>query len=704
MRRPLLLLAALAPAAAPSQDILDMLFVTATRGPGVFGDAPYTSASLDRDFLGDNTRRTLPEALQFTPGVLVQKTAHGHGSPFIRGFTGRQNLLLVEGVRLNNSVFRGGPVQYWNTVDPFSVDRIELVKSQGSVLYGSDAVGGTVQAFTRDPAFRDQTPGAFFSHGSTYYEYRGNGDDSHLGRFESSFGIGGKFGVLFGVSAKDFGDIRDSGAGLMRHTGYPEQDIDFRLDAALGPGTTLTFAHYNVNQDDVWRWHSTIHNPGWQHAGHVAAPGTYLSRVYDQEHSLTFLRVQSENPDPSAWLRRWQATLSWQTGDEREYQDRTVPGKPDRRNQITEVDTLGFDLSLESPLGPASLTYGVDFYQDQVDATGFRDTGKPGPLIPDPTQRPVADDSRYQLFGAFAQAAWKPVEPVEITGGLRYTRAEARLGRYYDSIAKVDRYDADRSWDNVVGSLRATGDLGRGWLLYGGLSQAFRAPNLDDLSGNLTAKSGVAATGSVTVEPEEFLTYELGVRQQNEKFALNAAAFYTEITDTIVGVPVTNGSATTVATNGRDGYVFGAELEAEWFINDQWKLGGFVAWQDGKTQTPQWVGGPILDEPVSRLLPLTASAALRWTHPSQKLWIEGRVLAAQEADRLASSDKTDTQRIPTGGTPGHVVAMLHAGWRPCDNFELTLGLENLTDEDHRNHGSGQNEPGFNAIVGAKVLW
>ncbi len=80
------------------------------------------------------------------------------------------------------------------------------------------------------------------------------------------------------------------------------------------------------------------------------------------------------------------------------------------------------------------------------------------------------------------------------------------------------------------------------------------------------------------------------------------------------------------------------------------------------------------------------------------------MLAAAEQDRLAASDRTDVQRIPTGGTPGYVTGMLHAGWLVNDHLELTCGLENLADEDYRNHGSGQNEPGFNAIFGAKVLW
>ena len=207
------------PLALHGQNLLDPLVTTASRIEDAETDVPYTVERIDRDFIGQNTRRTLPDVFQFTPGVLVQKTANGHGSPFVRGFSGRQNLLMVDGVRINNSSWRGGPVQYWNTIDPYSIDRIELVKSQGSVLFGSDAIGGTVNAFTRSSGFQDEADGAFFSHGAAYYEYRGNGDDSHIGRIESSFGIGGKYGVMFGVTAKDYGDVRDSGVGLMRGTG-----------------------------------------------------------------------------------------------------------------------------------------------------------------------------------------------------------------------------------------------------------------------------------------------------------------------------------------------------------------------------------------------------------------------------------------------------------------------------------------------------
>jgi len=694
-----ILLLPLLPLVAHAQDALNPLIVTATRTETAEKDVPYTVETLSEKYLEENTRRTLPEALQFTPGVLVQKTAYGHGSPYVRGFTGRQNLLMVDGVRTNNSGWRSGPVQYWNTVDPYSIDRIELVKSQGSVLYGSDAVGGTLNVFSKSSNFQDQPDGEFFDHGSAYYEYRSNGDDSHIGRIENAFGVGGKYGVFLGISAKDYGDIRDSGVGLMRNTGYPEQDLDFRFDMALNAQTTLTLVHQQVDQDAISRWHSTVFNPGWQHGGHVSQPGTWLARTIDQERSLTYVRVEQENED-NAFIKRWNATVSYQTSRESSKEYRL---KTDRRYQIAEIDTVGFDVSFESPLGNGDLVYGLDYYKDTTESEGYRKRNA-NPLLYDRATRPLADDSTYELFGAFTQYVWKPVDQFELTAGARYTYAKAQLGRYWDAAAGTDQYGAERDWDNVVGSLRAIYRFNDCWSVYGGASQAFRAPNLDDLSGNLTARSGIASTGSVDVDPEEYITYELGTRHVTEDTSLNFAAFYTDVDDLIVGVPTTAGGATTVATNGRDGYVYGLELEGAWRFHPQWTVSGYGAWQDGRTETSAFLGGPLVDEPGSRLLPLTGSVALRWTSPGERFWVEGRVLAAAEENRLTASDRADNQRIPSGGTPNYIVYMVHGGWKATDHLDLTAGLENVSDEDYRNHGSGQNEPGFNAIMGAKIHW
>ena len=683
-----------------SQDFLDPLIVTASRIEQRENMVPYSTAYIDSEMIREEARRTLPEALQYTPGVLVQKTAHGHGSPFIRGFTGRENLLMVDGVRFNNSTLRSGPVQYWNTVDPYSLDHIELVKSQGSVLYGSDAIGGTLNAFTKSSEFRSRTAGESYVGGTAAYEFRSNGQSSNTGRLETEAGVGGKFGVWLGFSAKDFGDIEDSSVGRMTGTGYPEQDLDFRADWAVTADSTLTLAYNYVNQDDVSRWHRTLENPGWKHGGHVTTPGLWSANTYDQERSMTYLRYAGGNPLAGAIIQNWSATVSYQSSADSEYQDRNPSSDSIRRSDI-DLNTIGADLSLESKVGPGTLVYGFDYYRDDVESSGDQQKSD-GSAYKEVL--PVADDSRYDLFGAFTQYVWKPLDPLEITAGARYTYAKATLGRYYDSAGVIER-DQSEDWDSTVASLRGLYRINTCWSLFGGVSQAFRAPNLVDLTGNLSSRSGNESLGSTRVDPEKFLTYEIGARQSTESTSFACAAYYTDMDDLITGVPIVSGSKTLINANASEGYVYGFEVEGAWRFAPQWELSGFAAWQDGRTDSPTYLGGPSQDKPMSRQLPLTGSVALRWTDTSGKYWVEGRLLAAATEDRITDEDQAaDSQRIPTDGTPGYFVASLRAGWQVNENLDLTCGIENLTDEDYRIHGSGQNEPGLGFVLGAKVLW
>ena len=690
-------------ASVSAQDFLDPLVITATRSSTALGDVPYSGTYFSSEDFLENQVRTLPDALRYTPGVLVQKTAHGHGSPFIRGFTGRQNLFLIDGIRFNNSTFRGGPVQYWNTVDPFSLDHFELIRSQGSVLYGSDAAGGTLNAFTKSSGFEDEADGQLFSHGSAYYEYRSNGRGSHIGRLETQTGIGGLFGLHLGISAKEFGDIEDSAVGLMRGTGYPEQAYDARFDWAISPQTTLTVVHQDLEQDAVSRWHSTISNPGWTHGNHVTTAGTFLGRDLEQDRSLSYIRLAHVDDIASAPVRRITATLSYQESSERELQTRTLV---DRRLQYYEVDTLGFDLEMESPVADGSLVYGLDYYRDSVDSTASRDTG--AGFAFQQSNRPVGDDSTYELFGVYAQYIRPIGESFEITAGLRYTNAKADIGKLFDpDPAVLADVSAEDSWNELSASLRATYKIDEQKMLYGGISQAFRSPNLIDLSGNLTSGSGVAAAGSLNVDPEEFITTELGYRQENETSGFALAVFYTDISDMITSIPVPAAPpspASSITGNSSDGHIYGVEFEGFWKFAPQWTLSGFASWQESQIERLASVGGATVQEPLSRVMPLNGSLALRWDHPSAPFWVEGRVLASATADRLAASDIADPQRFPTNGTPSYAVASIQAGWNPIEKVQITAGVENLLDDDYRNHGSGQNEPGLGAVCGMRYTW
>lgn len=141
--------------------------------------------------------------------------------------------------------------------------------------------------------------------------------------------------------------------------------------------------------------------------------------------------------------------------------------------------------------------------------------------------------------------------------------------------------------------------------------------------------------------------------------------------------------------NAGDGFVQGVEGSLHYQFHPQWTFSGTLTWLDGEVDTFPTSAAIKRREPLDRLMPLTSYVGLRWDHPSGKYWVSGHVAFVEQQDNLSSRDQQDTQRIPPGGTPGYAVFSIRSGWQP---------MENLTDEDYRVHGSGQNEPGRNVIL------
>src|SRR5712692_3597303 len=130
--------------------------ITATRIPTPPYEQPRAMTVVTEDDLAHRPARTTPEALAEQDRVLLQKTNHGGGAPIIRGLYGQQILLLEDGVRLNNATVRSSPNQFLNTVDPFVIEQLEVVRGPGSVLYGSDALGGVINVLSFRPRFSEE--------------------------------------------------------------------------------------------------------------------------------------------------------------------------------------------------------------------------------------------------------------------------------------------------------------------------------------------------------------------------------------------------------------------------------------------------------------------------------------------------------------------------------------------------------------------
>ena len=190
---------------------------------------------------------------------------------------------------------------------------------------------------------------------------------------------------------------------------------------------------------------------------------------------------------------------------------------------------------------------------------------------------------------------------------------------------------------------------------------------------------------SPDVDPEDYLTAEFGTRFNNGTFSFELSSYYTWINDGIIRVA--DGFGGLITTNGSDGFLYGFEAKGDWYLHPQWHLSAHASWQDG-TQTTNG-----FEDTIRRLNPLNGSISLKWTEPQERYWISGRIQAAARQDNLSILAASDTQRIPINGTPDYIVASIYAGWQVNDTLTLNFAFENLTDEDYRIHGSGQNQPG-----------
>lgn len=668
------------------QTVQEELIVTASRQEAESFTLPYTVEVLDQSHLRQRQSRNLPEALAAIPGVMVQKTANGQGSPFVRGFTGYRTLALIDGVRYNNSVYRDGPNEYFSLIDLYSLERLELLSGPASGLFGSDAIGGALVLHSKSSRYTDQAQGEGYQLGQLQYRFA-SAEHSHILRSEYEWGQGENWGLRLGYTLKDFGDVRAAEMGLQPHTGYDENGLDLRFDTRLNAQWDLSLLHQQLTQDDVWRTHSTIYAIPFE----GTEAGSNLRRLKDQDRQLSLLKLRGENPN--RWLDHISLTLSeqhWREDGER------TKGSGASIVQGFDSRMHGVDLALASHTASVNWRYGLDYYRDRVDSWR-RDYHSDGSLDEIRIQGPIGDDSTYSQWGIYAQADWQLAPQQQLLVSSRYGQTRARVGHFEDPVTAVAASFSDR-WSSLVNALHYSYHLNLGpdnnqstlWL---GLSQSFRAPNIGDLSRYGTSRSDETEVAATGLEPESFLTYELGWKWRGSTRHAEATYYYTRIRDFIASTPtdrIVDGLTEVTKQNASTGYIEGVELRIEQRLSAQLRLSANITWLTGELDN---AGGER--EPYSRIMPPSANFQLQWFPPNFDSEVSLHFTYAGRADKLSAGDQNDLQRIPPGGTPGYRLWHLRSHFKLTPRLRVDLALDNLLDEAYRNHGSGSNEPGRN---------
>ncbi len=646
---------------------LDEVVVTVQRTSVKKVLTPYSVESVSGRNFDDFSYRTTAEALTGLNGVFVQKTNHGGGSPFLRGLTGNQVLMLVDGIRLNNSTFRYGPNQYLNTIDPYTIHKIEVAKGTGSVQYGTDALGGVINILTKEPSFSSPV-GAFQTRSSVLSgRILGKfmtGNMEKTGRAEVHYSSE-KFASVAGITYRNFGDLIGGDiTGRQSPSGYNEWAFDAKAKFALADNILLILAQQYLQQQHVPVYHKVILED-------------FLLNEFDpQKRMLSYARLNIKGNH--SIFRQTEITASFQQNTEGRNSRKN--GSNTLRKEKDEVNTAGFTVDVLSQFNNWwGSNSGIELYQDRVNSTRNDISISTNAAV---SKRGLYPDGsgygNYSLYSLhhFTFSRWV------VDAGIRFNTFSINIT------------------DTALGKVRITPSalvyntalmyhLSKSGHIYASYSSGFRAPNIDDM-GTLGIVDFRYEIPTADLNPEKSHHFETGYKFNGPQVSATIAGYYMKLQnlitrikvegDTISGYPVYR------KENVEKADVKGLEAQIEWDVFRQFKLSGSMAYAYGHNLTK--------NEPLRRIPPF--NGRITGTYRNKKISAAAEWLFASKQVRLAQGDKDDN-RIPKGGTPGWNVLNVYAGYRLI-HFRFNIGAQNIFNKDYRAHGSGINGVGRSAWV------
>lgn len=673
--------------------------VTPTRGRSerTF-DVPEALSVTSRRDIDSRPYTILQHVLLEEPGVLLQQTTSGQTSPIIRGFTGQSNVYLVDGVRLNTSAWRSGPSQYTAWVDGGAVDNIEVVRGGGSVQYGSDALGGTVQYLTAPPLFGNSGAPTI---GGTVEIAGATADGSLSGQADIDLRLR-PASVRAGVNRRHVGDIRagggiDSHAAVTRFLGLPstilgsrQRDTSFSqaggyatADAAPHVGATLHALAMHETQSDVSRYDRIF-----------GGQGLFRSGFDPQTLDLGVLRYSN------AALQPLNGGVSATVSLNRQADGRFEQSRPSSRldRQKATTTALGYQVQAHHAFTPAlQLLAGTEYYDEGT--TASRELVEPSGVIV-PSRPDIADGTSYSSFGVFAQQSADVIpDRLTVRGGLRYssfrfgTRADQALGVTAERVVMRSTTFQAAAVASLTSQLNLTASV----------SRAFRAANAADLgsiglsggggfeitptraaelnafvgsSGSSSAQStGVRVTG---LRPEVVYQYEVGLKARAGRLSGSVNGFDMELFDfmqrralvfetnvvgtTISGFDIVRQDANGLAYIAQDirpiatsvnvdrARIVGFDVEGDVRVTESITASSYFSMVNGRALPD--------GEFMRRMPPPMGGARMRWAN--EGLWAEGVVTFAAEQTRLNSGDLSDA-RIGALRTPASIASFFNAG-------------------------------------------
>ncbi|RZS99114.1 TonB-dependent receptor [Aquimarina brevivitae] len=685
-------------------------------------DISQKIVSIGSEEIAFNTPQTSADLLQNSGQVFVQKSQLGGGSPMIRGFSTNRLLIAVDGVRMNTAIFRGGNIQNVIAIDPFAIERTEVILGPGSVVYGSDAVGGVMNFYTKQPSFGLNDKAYLKGSVTTRYASASNEKTGHI---DFNYGLE-KWAFLTSVSYTDFDDLKMGSHGpddylrpeyveqingedvvvqnndpeKQRFTGYEQinflQKIDYvpneNWDMNLGLlySTTSDYPRYDRL---IRRRNGNLRSSEWYYGPQRWFMGNL--QVYHKSRSILYNQLK--------------VTGAYQYFEESRNDRNFGSDFLERTQEQVDAYTLNFDFEKKFS-ERISLYYGLEYILNNVFSEGSTLNINTGDVQAAPSRYP--DGSSWQSFAAYASLKHKFSDQLRFQGGLRYNRIILNAEfdtQFYDFPFEETKIDTDA----------LTGTAGFSWLPNEKLqwklnfSTAFRAPNVDDVGKIFDSEPGSVVVPNPNLRPEYSYNGELGLRLNfADNLSVDLATYFTFLNNALVRRDFDLNGETEIdyqgelsnvqaIQNAANATVYGFEAGIKYHFAEHFDFTSQYTFVGGEEELDD---GSVA--PSRHVAPQFGATHLTYT--TQRLKIDAfSVYNGQfDFDELAPSQQNNAflyAKDENGNpySPSWYTLNLRSQYQFNEHMEATFSIENITDQRYRAYSSGIAAAGRNFILALK---
>ncbi len=503
-----------------------------------------------------NNPTAVMDHLRGETGVYVQSTGGGQGTPVIRGFIGSSVLVTVDGIRLNNTLFRPAPNQYFALVDPNNVEKMEVLRGAGSTLYGSDAMGGVINIITPTPKFYSKDTEYRASYKSTYNSaFNGHNERVEFERGKS--GVGYRLGVTY-----DSADNLTAGGDKKKqiNTNHEAFGTDFKYFKEWYTGDFLFDVQYyrigNLPRHDSTtvgyapgtttpEWDTYTYKPQIRAFTHIRYRKYYMSGFIDQvNYHLAFQKIN-------------------------DHRDTQKFGDSNKRVEKNVSKLYIFKTQFISERKSSTFTYGLEGNFDRVLSEKYQQNAATGAVSDRENRFPNRSSSSFYSF--FIQNDWNISKRWNLVTGLRHSK-------YHIIVKQDDRTDAPTSSikpNNTSGNFALSFKATQNTTLMTNIGRSFRAPTIFDLASQGSRPNNRFFQTNTSLKPETTTSYDLGVKVHTNKVKTQFFVFHSKYEDRLDGVDTgTNNGAgedvfETRNINSLD--LYGAELGFQFYFNQKYR-------------------------------------------------------------------------------------------------------------------------------------